>query len=153
MIKLSVNETKWSCLLARTRALILYISIWVFDFGPVKLPGRSRNGRLCLYIFIRGFSRAYTPLMFVCCSAFGVEDDNDILHCSWSQFGVSEGGWWGQSWRATLSHKLDTCELGWFAGCLQIWPCASRISFLRRQLYSAAWAPLWMRLRQVGRSE
>ena len=44
MIKLSVNETKWSCLLARTRALILYISIWIFDYGPVKLPGLSRNG-------------------------------------------------------------------------------------------------------------
>ena len=27
MIKLSVNETKWSSLLARTGALILYISI------------------------------------------------------------------------------------------------------------------------------
>ena len=46
MIKLSVNETKWSCLLARTRALILYISIWIFDFGPVKLPGLARNGPL-----------------------------------------------------------------------------------------------------------
>ena len=44
MIKLSVNDTKWSSLLARTRALILYISIWIFDFGPVKLPGPSRNG-------------------------------------------------------------------------------------------------------------
>ena len=77
-----------------------------------------------LYIFIRGFSRAYTPLMFVCCSAFGVEDDHDILHCSWSQFGAPEGGWWGQSGRGTLSQKLDTCELGWFAGCLQTWPCA-----------------------------
>ena len=43
MIKLSVNETKWSSLLARTGALILYISIWIFDFGPVKLPGLSRN--------------------------------------------------------------------------------------------------------------
>ena len=43
-IKLSVNETKWSSLLARTRALILYILIWIFDFGPVKLPGLSRNG-------------------------------------------------------------------------------------------------------------
>ena len=43
MIKLSVNETKWSCLLARTRAVILYISIWIFDFGFVKLPGLSRN--------------------------------------------------------------------------------------------------------------
>ena len=44
MIKLPVNETKWSSLLARTHALILYISIWIFDFGPVKLPGLSRNG-------------------------------------------------------------------------------------------------------------
>ena len=44
MIKLSVNETKWSSLLARTRALILYISIWNFDFGPETLRGLSRNG-------------------------------------------------------------------------------------------------------------
>ena len=44
MIKLSVNETKWSSLLARTCALILDISIWKFDFGPEKLPGLSRNG-------------------------------------------------------------------------------------------------------------
>ena len=44
MIQLSVSETKWSSLLARTRALILYISISIFDFGPEKLPGLSRNG-------------------------------------------------------------------------------------------------------------
>ena len=43
MIKLSVSETQWSSLLARTRALIRYISIWIFDFGPEKLPGLSRN--------------------------------------------------------------------------------------------------------------
>ena len=43
MIKLSVNEKKWSNFLARTRALILYISILIFDFGPEKLPGLSRN--------------------------------------------------------------------------------------------------------------
>ena len=46
MIKLSVNETKWSSLLAGTRALILYILILIFDFGPVKLPGLPRNGPL-----------------------------------------------------------------------------------------------------------
>ena len=46
MIKLSVNETKWSSLLARTYALILYISIWIFDVGPEKLPWLSRNGPL-----------------------------------------------------------------------------------------------------------
>ena len=44
MIKLSVNETKWSSLLPRTRALILYISFWIFDFEPEKLPRLSRNG-------------------------------------------------------------------------------------------------------------
>ena len=43
MIKLSVSETQWSSLLARTRALIRYISNWIFDFGPEKLPGLSRN--------------------------------------------------------------------------------------------------------------
>ena len=43
MIKLSVSETKWSSLLASTQALIPYISIWVFDFAPKKLPGLSRN--------------------------------------------------------------------------------------------------------------
>ena len=46
MIKLWVNETKWSTLLARTCALILYISIWIFDFGHEKLAGLSRNGPL-----------------------------------------------------------------------------------------------------------
>ena len=49
MVKLSVNETQWSSLLARTRALILYISIGIFDFGPEKLPGLSRNGPLVRY--------------------------------------------------------------------------------------------------------
>ena len=44
MIKQSVNETEWSSLLARTLTLILYISIWKFDFGPETLPGLSRNG-------------------------------------------------------------------------------------------------------------
>ena len=39
MMKLSVNETEWSSLLARTHVLILYISIWIFDFGPEKFTG------------------------------------------------------------------------------------------------------------------
>ena len=43
-MKVSVNETKWTSLLARTHAFILYISISIFDFGPEKLPGLSRNG-------------------------------------------------------------------------------------------------------------
>ena len=42
MIKLSVNETKWSSLLARTRALIPFIWISIFDFGPEKLSGLYR---------------------------------------------------------------------------------------------------------------
>ena len=44
MIKLSVNETKWSSLLVRSRIFILYILIWIFDFGPEKLPGLTRSG-------------------------------------------------------------------------------------------------------------
>ena len=52
MIKPSVKETKWSSLLARNSALILYISIWIFDFGPVKLPGLSRNGPQAMVIDI-----------------------------------------------------------------------------------------------------
>ena len=43
LLKLSVNETKWSSLLARTHDFILYISIWIFDFDPEKLPVLSRN--------------------------------------------------------------------------------------------------------------
>ena len=43
MIKPLVSKTKWSSLLARTRTLILYFSIWIFDFGPEMLPGLSRN--------------------------------------------------------------------------------------------------------------
>ena len=57
MIKLSVNETKWSSLLARISALILYISIWIFYFGPVKLPGLSRNGPQA-----RSVERFFSPL-------------------------------------------------------------------------------------------
>ena len=43
VIKLSANETTWSSLLARTRALILYFSICKSNFGPETLPGLSRN--------------------------------------------------------------------------------------------------------------
>ena len=43
MIKLSAIETKWSSLLPRICALILCISIRIFDFGLQKLLGLSRN--------------------------------------------------------------------------------------------------------------
>ena len=43
MTKLSVNETNYSSLLARTLAFIFDISILIFDFGPEKLPGLSIN--------------------------------------------------------------------------------------------------------------
>ena len=45
-------------MLARTRALILCISIWKFDFGPVKLPGLSRKGPLA-FSLIERFSREF----------------------------------------------------------------------------------------------
>ena len=43
MIKLSVNETKWSILLARSLALILFVSVWIFDFGPKKVIGTFKK--------------------------------------------------------------------------------------------------------------
>ena len=46
MIKLSVNETKWHILLARTRALIPFICISIFDFVPEKLSGLCGYGPL-----------------------------------------------------------------------------------------------------------
>ena len=55
MIKLSVNETKWRSFLARTRAPILFISVWIFDFGPEKLPGLSRNGPLDLLLSVKNW--------------------------------------------------------------------------------------------------
>ena len=51
MIKLSVNETKWSSLLTGTRALTLYIAIWIFYFAPEKLLGLSTNGPQVLHKF------------------------------------------------------------------------------------------------------
>ena len=43
-VKISVNETKWTSLEARTHLTLLETLISKFDFGPVKLPGLSRNG-------------------------------------------------------------------------------------------------------------
>ena len=57
----------------------------------------------------------------LCCSSFGVEEDHDIPAVP--GVGVSEGGWWGQSGYGSF----------WFAGWLQLWPCTSRVSFLRHQ--------------------
>ena len=44
MIKLSVNETKWSSLLAKTRALILYISIEELISGPNRYRDFRETG-------------------------------------------------------------------------------------------------------------
>ena len=44
VITLSGNKAKWSSLLARTRALILFISIWIFDSGPEKLRDFRETG-------------------------------------------------------------------------------------------------------------
>ena len=65
MIKLPVSETKWSSLLARTCAHILYISIWIFDFGPVKLTGLSRNGSQGAFPWKPGKSALRTRLRWV----------------------------------------------------------------------------------------
>ena len=43
-VKLSAKETKWTLLEVRTHPTILENLISKYDFGPVKLPGLSRNG-------------------------------------------------------------------------------------------------------------
>ena len=65
MINLSVNETKQSSLLARNRALILYISIWIFDFGSVKLPGLSRNGPQAFKTWLFSRQKSFVSLSWL----------------------------------------------------------------------------------------
>ena len=45
-VKLSAKETKWTSLEVRTHPTFLENLISKYDFGPVKLPGLSRNGPL-----------------------------------------------------------------------------------------------------------
>ena len=43
-VKSSAKETKWTSLEVRTHPTFLESLISKYDFGPVKLPGASRNG-------------------------------------------------------------------------------------------------------------
>ena len=43
-VKLSAKETKWTLLEVKTHPTFLENLISKYDFGPVKLPGLSRNG-------------------------------------------------------------------------------------------------------------
>ena len=43
-VSLSAKETKWTSLQVRTHPTFLGNLISKYDFGPVKLTGRSRNG-------------------------------------------------------------------------------------------------------------
>ena len=43
-VKLSAKETKWTSLDFKTHPTFLENLISKYDFGPVKLPGLSRNG-------------------------------------------------------------------------------------------------------------
>ena len=45
-VKLLAKETKWTLVEFRTHPTCLEILISKSDFGPVKLPGLSRNGPL-----------------------------------------------------------------------------------------------------------
>ena len=45
-VKLSAKETKWTSLEVKTHPTFLENLISKCDFGPVKLPGLSRNGPL-----------------------------------------------------------------------------------------------------------
>ena len=42
-VKVSAKETKWTSLELRTDPTFLETLISKYDFGPVKLPGLSRN--------------------------------------------------------------------------------------------------------------
>ena len=87
MIKLSVSETKWSSLLASTRALILYISLWIFDFGPEKLLGLSRNGPLdgtYPSIFFKFGQLRTRKLQFLCRSVPSIVFTAGAVICSFT---------------------------------------------------------------------
>ena len=45
-VKLSAKETKWTSLEVKTHPTFLENLTSKYDFGPVKLPGLSRNGPL-----------------------------------------------------------------------------------------------------------
>ena len=49
-VKLLAKETKWTSLEVKTQHTFLENLILKYDFGPVKLPGLSRNGPLAVYL-------------------------------------------------------------------------------------------------------
>ena len=51
-VKLSAKETKWTSLEIRTHPTLLETLISKYVFGPVKLPGLSRNGPLDTELFV-----------------------------------------------------------------------------------------------------
>ena len=53
-VNLSAKETKWTSLEVRTQPNFLETLISKYDFGPVKLPGLSRNGPLARLSCNRG---------------------------------------------------------------------------------------------------
>ena len=57
-VTLSAKETKWTSFEVRTHcSTFLGTLISKYDFGPVKLPGLSRNGPLVLFRIIQIFDR------------------------------------------------------------------------------------------------
>ena len=48
-VTFSAKETKWTSLEVKTHSTFLENLISKYDFGPVKLPGLSRNGPLVFY--------------------------------------------------------------------------------------------------------
>ena len=65
-VKLSVKESKWTSLEAKTRHIFLDTLNSKHDFGPVKLSGLSKNGPPVSYFEIK-FSRK------VCCALTSIE--------------------------------------------------------------------------------
>ena len=49
-VTFSVKETEWTLIDVRTHPTFLESLISKYDFGPVKLPGLSRNGPQIFFI-------------------------------------------------------------------------------------------------------
>ena len=61
-VKVLAKETKWTSLEVRTHPTFLENLISKYDFGPVKLPGLSRNGPLVITLHWLSISVSHSRL-------------------------------------------------------------------------------------------
>ena len=100
MIKLSLSETKWSSLLSRTGALILFILIWIFEFGPEKVT--------------RTFKKRATALVILFSTGW---DLLSVMHRGWALLDSATGVLVGlHCWEWLTLYWLKSMEFLW-RGC------------------------------------